>query len=105
LAGAIQACQQQIAFAPKAAKAFKQEYPAKPLPQHVGFTQLAIIREKEGAYGEAIQLSRAAMKQRWAGDWEKRIARCKAKLGKKNPGTCAPPRRVGEDHRGIADEL
>lgn len=88
LASAIKACQQQISFAPKAAKAFKQEYPAKPLPQHVGFTQSAIVYEKEGAYAEASQLSREAIEQGWAGDWEKRIARCEAKLRpKKNPGT------------------
>lgn len=83
----IRACEKQIALAPKAAKAFKEQYRGALLPHHVGFTQLAILREKEGAYAEAMQLSRVAMKQGWAGDWGKRIARCEAKLRKKNPGT------------------
>ncbi len=82
LLNAIQACDKQISLAPKAAKAFKQQYRNRPLPHHVGFTQLAIVREKERAYTEAIHLSREALKQGWAGDWEKRIARCDSKLRK-----------------------
>ncbi len=82
LPAAIAACEKQIAVAPKAAKAFKRESPKSPLPAHVGYTQLAIIREKEGDLAEAIRLSKQAMKQGWDGDWETRIARCEKKLAK-----------------------
>ena len=80
---AITACENQIALAPEAAKAFQAEYPTdSELPSHRGFTQLAIIREKERDYAEAINLAREALKQGWAGDWEKRIDRCEKRLAK-----------------------
>lgn len=95
LGPAIRACDDQIAFAPQAMAAFHRQHQAmndyrridrkgKPLPfrpvSHPGFKQLAIIREKEGNYAEAIRLAREAKKQGWTGDWEKRIARCEAKV-------------------------
>lgn len=55
------------------------------LPRHVGFEQLAIIREKQQNYADAIRVSQLAMKQGWAGDWESRLARCEKKLAKKSP--------------------
>lgn len=42
--------------------------------------QLAVIKEKIGNYEEAIALAMQALEQGWAGDWEKRIARCKERL-------------------------
>jgi len=80
---AIEACEKQIELAPDSAKAFKREYPGEELPAHVGFQQLAIIREKQGGYTEVIRLCETAKAQGWAGTWEKRIARCKKKLSKK----------------------
>ncbi len=83
MAKVITDCEQQIAIAPKAAKAYIRNYNpvniGSDLPAHVGFTQLAIIREKQGNVDEAIRLSRLALKQRWPGDWEKRIARLEAR--------------------------
>jgi tetratricopeptide (TPR) repeat protein len=79
LAMAIEACKQQIALAPKAKKAFLDEHKDSSLPSHVGFTQLAIIEEKQKNYEEAIRLSEEALKQGWHGDWEKRIERCMKK--------------------------
>ena len=52
------------------------------LPAHHGFQQLAIIREREKDYAEAIRLCREAMAQGWGGEWEKRIARCENRLAK-----------------------
>jgi hypothetical protein len=78
---AIRVCEQQIAFAPQAAQAFRTAYPGQPLPRHGGFRQLAIIREKQQAYREAIRLAQMAQAQGWAGDWPKRIARCRQRLG------------------------
>jgi tetratricopeptide (TPR) repeat protein len=82
LDAAIHACERQIELAPKAAKAFRATYPKSPLPSHVGYTQLAIIREKAGDYPVAITLSRKALRQGWAGGREQRIARCERKLNK-----------------------
>ncbi len=83
---AIRACERQIDLAPKAAKAFRSAYPNSPLPSHVGYTQLAIVREKQGNYAEAIRLSRQAHAQGWAGNWEHRIARCEMRMAKKGNG-------------------
>jgi hypothetical protein len=79
---AIRACEQQIALAPQAAQAFRTEYPGQSLPGHGGFHQLAIIREKQKEYVEAIRLAQMAQSQGWAGDWAKRITRCQQKLDK-----------------------
>lgn len=72
---AIQACEQQIEKAPTAATTFRKKY-AGDLPAHKGYCQLAIVLEKQKRYGEAISLCEKAKYQGWAGDWDKRIARC-----------------------------
>jgi tetratricopeptide (TPR) repeat protein len=77
---AIQACKQQICYAQKAAKAFKREY-KNSLPTHKGYEQLAIILEKQNKYSEAIEICQQALEQGWAGDWERRIERCRKKAG------------------------
>ena len=61
LALAIDACEKQILLGPEAAKAFLSEDPEDFLPVHHGFQQLAIIREREKDYAEAIRLCREAM--------------------------------------------
>lgn len=73
---AIAACERQIALAPRAAQFFRRQYPNSPLPSHVGFHQLAIIREKQRQFEQAIALSKQATDQGWAGDWDRRIERC-----------------------------
>lgn len=70
---AIQACREQIALAPQAAKAFLKEYPKQSLPAHAGYSQLRIILEKQGKYDEAIELCKQAKQQEWAGNWDKQI--------------------------------
>jgi hypothetical protein len=62
---AIHACQNQIVLAVQAGAQWTAESPDGPLPSHRGFTQLAIIREKEGNYSEAIKLSQDALRQGW----------------------------------------
>ena len=83
LGAAISACERQIAFALRAAEFFRREYPTCSLPAHYGFTQLAIIRDKQGDWLEAIRLSRIALEQGWDGNWEDRIVRCEKKMKKK----------------------
>lgn len=63
---AIQACREQIAMAPQAAKAFLKEYPEQALPAHAGYRQLRIILEKQGKFDEAIELCEQAKAQGWA---------------------------------------
>ncbi len=79
----IAACEKQIALAPMAAVAFKEWLPNHPLPAHTGFYQLTVIRDKQGNYEEAIRLSRLALEQGWAGDWERRIVRYEKKVLKR----------------------
>jgi tetratricopeptide (TPR) repeat protein len=76
---AIEACNQQIALGEETMKAFRREYKDSSLPSHKGYQQLAIILEKQGKFGETIELCQKAHKQGWAGDWEKRIERCRKK--------------------------
>jgi tetratricopeptide (TPR) repeat protein len=85
LGTAIAACERQINIAPQAAEAFRRAYPTSGLPAHVGFEQLAIIREKQGEYAEAIRLCKMALEQGWRGDWEKRIERCQNRLSRRSP--------------------
>lgn len=77
---AIEACQKQIAIAERTRTAYIKLFPTEPLTGHPGFEQLAIIRERQGQYHEAIQLCQQALAQGWAGDWEWRIRRCQSKL-------------------------
>lgn len=78
-ARAIQACEQQIALSARAAQAYLGKFKGSTLPAHVGYRQLAIIREKQGHLNEAIRLSERALKLGWCGDWERRIKRCSRK--------------------------
>lgn len=77
---ALAYCRAQIKIQAVAAKAFLKEYPKQPLPSHVGYEQLAIVLEKEKKYQEAIDLSKEAKVNGWAGDWNKRIDRCQKKI-------------------------
>ena len=78
---AIEACEQQIKMSLEAAKAFREKYRGE-LPAHIGYQQLAIIREKQGDFESAIHISRKACDEGWAGDWKNRIERCKKKAAK-----------------------
>jgi hypothetical protein len=77
---AIRACKSQINISPKAKAAFQKEFRNAPLPSHKGYEQLATIEEKRKNYKRAIDLSAQALDERWAGDWVRRIERCKNKL-------------------------
>lgn len=54
----------------------------KELPSHPGYKRLVIDAEKDGNFAEAIRLCESALAQGWSGDWEKRIERCRKKMGK-----------------------
>ena len=72
---AIEACEKQIGLAPQVIREQPREWEGE-LPAHRGFEQLAIVRERDRDFEGAIGLSEEALRQGWAGDWEKRIARC-----------------------------
>lgn len=78
---AIQACEKQIAIAPQAARAFGATPNFHGVPEHTGYKQLAIIRDKQGDYAAAARLCEEAKALGWAGDWDKRIARYSKKAG------------------------
>lgn len=82
LSMAVAACREQITMAPAAARAFRNEWKDQSLPSHVGYTQLAIILEKQKDYEEAVSLCETASRQGWAGDWDHRIARLRKKMQK-----------------------
>jgi hypothetical protein len=77
---AIVCCKAQIKIQEGAAKEWLSEFPDDTLPMHTGYSQLAVILEKEKRFGEAIDLSKEAKANGWNGDWDKRIERLKAKL-------------------------
>ena len=80
---AIKACEEQISISQDAAKTFKKE---GGIPEHTGFKQLCIIREKQGNWEEVIRLAEQAKSEGWsdgtAGGWDKRIEKARKKLGK-----------------------
>lgn len=83
LEGAISACHKQIANGPQAIGHWGGWHSGV-MPTHKGYEQLAIIREKEGDYAEALRLSEEALNQGWGPrpGWEARIERLTRRLAK-----------------------
>lgn len=77
---AVVSCRAQIKIQHEAAKKWLRDYPTDGLPAHTGYTQLAIILEKEKKYKEALELVAEAKGSGWSGDWDNRMARLKAKI-------------------------
>lgn len=77
---AIHACEQQIVNSPRTKSEMLEQYD-RPLPTHVGYKQLAIIRDKQSNYQEAIRLCEEAQSEGWNGDWDKRLSRLRKKAG------------------------
>lgn len=78
LEAAVQTCGKQIAQSATAATVFGQR--GLFLPSHRGFERLAIILEKRRDFTGCIALCEEAREQGWCGDWDRRIARCRAKV-------------------------
>lgn len=80
---ATQYCYKQIEIASLVAQAMRKEYGRNSaLPAHLGYKQLSIILDKQKKFDEAILICEQAQKQKWSGDWEKRIARYQIKKSK-----------------------
>jgi hypothetical protein len=80
---AIAACYRQIANSPQSIRDWRRWH-AGVIPTNKGYEQLAIIREKEGNYAEALRLSEEAMNQGWGPKpgWQARIDRLTRRLAK-----------------------
>lgn len=76
----VDMCNRQIEIAPKAAKAFLVNPSLTGLPEHTGFTQLAIIEKKNKNWSRVIELCENAKAQGWGGDWDKRIDEARKNL-------------------------
>lgn len=74
-------CKKQIEIAPLVSKEMKNDFPA--LPRHVGYEQLAIIEKKNKNWQKVIDICTKAKKEKWNGDWDKRIQEAKNAKGKR----------------------
>ncbi len=74
LDAAFAACYKQTRIAEKVIEAWRQEYPAKPLPTHAGYEQMATMLAKEGNYYRAVDVCRQARHEGWPGNWDWRIS-------------------------------
>ena len=71
----MEACQKQIAIAPRAALAFREEYKG-PLVEHGGYKRLTMLLEHQADFLECARICYEALEAGWAGDWAVRAARC-----------------------------
>lgn len=77
---AIYFCKKQIALAPKAKKKFLSDPMWGTLPRHTGYTQLAVIYEKQKRFKEAISICEEALAAGWnTDDCTHRLERLKKK--------------------------
>lgn len=76
---ALNYARKQVAMSNQAAKAWGGNG-TDDLPSHQGYEQLAIVAEKQKRHAEAISIARRAKHEGWAGDWDKRIERCRKRL-------------------------
>jgi hypothetical protein len=74
LDAAFAACYKQTRIAENVIKAWRREYPMKPLPAHAGYEQMATMLVKEGNYNRAIDVCRQARYEGWPGNWDWRIS-------------------------------
>lgn len=77
---AIVSCRAQIRIQHEAGGKWLRDYPGDTLPAHTGYTQLAIILEKEKRFEEAIALIEEAKANGWSGDWDSRMKRLRSKV-------------------------
>ena len=74
------ACHRQIRLAPRTAEAFRERFPDRPLPTHLGYLQAAGMLEQQNAFSQAIEVCRQAGSEGWSGNWEWRIQRMARRL-------------------------
>mgnify|MGYP000886615042 CR=1 FL=1 len=71
------ASKKQIDLSKKVKQHLQKSMPGVPLTTHLGYDVLSDIRERQGQYGESIQLCQQAIEEGWAGDWQNRLNRCR----------------------------
>lgn len=78
LAKVLNYCKLSMEIAPAVAVAMKEDFPV--LPRHVAYEQLAIIQKKMKNWDMVILICEKAKKEKWTGEWDKRIQEAKIKL-------------------------
>lgn len=76
---ALDYARKQVATSKHAAKDWRRNA-SMALPSHQGYEQLAIVAEKQKHYADSIKIAQQAKHEGWAGDWDKRIERCRKRL-------------------------
>ncbi len=71
------ASRKQIDLSSGVKQHLQNSMPGVPLPTHLGYDVLSDIRERQGQYGESIQLCQQAIEEGWTGDWQTRLNRCR----------------------------
>ena len=71
-------CNEAISIAPKVATEMKKDFPK--LPRHIAYEQLAIILKKKKDWKAVIDICKKAKKEKWNGDWDKRINEAELKI-------------------------
>jgi hypothetical protein len=77
---AFAACYKLTRIAPQVVKAFRDTYPGRALPVHVGYELMAAILEKQGDCAQGIEYCKKAQAEGWPGNWMWRIQRMARKL-------------------------
>jgi hypothetical protein len=82
---AFAACHKQMQLSSQVAGIFRQRYPDRPLPVHLGYLHAASILEQQGGFSRAIEICRQAEAEGWSGDWSWRIQRMARRLHEQTP--------------------
>jgi hypothetical protein len=82
---AFSASHKQMRLSSQAAVVFREKYPDRPLPTHLGYLHAASILEQEGGFSRAIEICRQAQTEGWSGNWAWRIQRMARRLGEETP--------------------
>lgn len=72
---AFAASHKQMRISAHAARAFRERYPRKPLPIHLGYQYVASVLEQQDVCTPAIEICKRALDEGWSGNWSLRISR------------------------------
>jgi len=82
---AFAASHKQIRISAQAAQAFRERFPRKHLPVHLGYQYTASVLEKEDVCGRAIEICKQALDEGWSGDWSLRVGRLARRMHDRPP--------------------
>ncbi|MEN6578582.1 MAG: hypothetical protein ABFD90_19710 [Phycisphaerales bacterium] len=82
---AFAACHRQIRISSQVAQAFRERFPGRPLPIHLGYQHAASLLEQQDVCGRAIEICKQALEEGWSGNWSLRIGRMARQLHDRPP--------------------